>query len=185
MPIFSWNVPLISLLFLKRSLVFPILLFCSISLHWSLRKAFFSLLAILWNSAFRCLYLSFSPFPFASLLFSAICNWLPLQATSLPCCISSSWGYFWPPPPVKCYKPLSIVLQALYLLDLIPSICFCHCIITGDLILIIPEWSGGFPYFLQFKFDLAFRSSWCEPQPGPGLVFADCIELLHLQIQRM
>ena len=138
-----------------------------------------------WNSAFRCLYLFFSPFPFASLLFSAICNWLPLQTTSLPCCISSSWGYFWPPPPVKCYKPLPIVLQALYLLDLIPWICFCHCIITGDLILIIPEWSGGFPYFLQFKFDLAFRSSWCEPQPGPGLVFADCIELLHLQIQRM
>ena len=31
--------------------------------HWSLRKAFLSLLAILWNSAFRCLYLSFSPLP--------------------------------------------------------------------------------------------------------------------------
>ena len=28
---------------------------------WSLRKAFLSLLAILWNSAFRWLYLSFSP----------------------------------------------------------------------------------------------------------------------------
>ena len=34
--IFAWNVPLISLIFLKRSLVFPILLFSSISLHWSL-----------------------------------------------------------------------------------------------------------------------------------------------------
>ena len=43
----------------KRSLIFPILLFSSISLHWSLRKAILSLLAILWNSAFRCLYLSF------------------------------------------------------------------------------------------------------------------------------
>ena len=30
-------------IFLKRSLVFPILLFSSISLHWSLRKAFLSL----------------------------------------------------------------------------------------------------------------------------------------------
>ena len=40
-PIFAWNVPLISLIFLKRSLVFPILLFSSISLHWSLRKTFF------------------------------------------------------------------------------------------------------------------------------------------------
>ena len=30
-PIFAWNVPLVSLIFLKRSLVFPILLFSSIS----------------------------------------------------------------------------------------------------------------------------------------------------------
>ena len=59
-PIFAWNVPLISLSFLQRSLVFPILLFSSVSLHWLLRKSFFSLLAILWNSAFRWMYLSFS-----------------------------------------------------------------------------------------------------------------------------
>ena len=37
-PIFAWNVPLVSLIFLKRSLAFPVLLFSSISLHWSLRK---------------------------------------------------------------------------------------------------------------------------------------------------
>ena len=71
-PIFAWNVPLVSLIFLKKSLVFPILFFPSISLHWSLRKAFLSLLAILWNSAFMYVYLSFSPLPLASLLFSAI-----------------------------------------------------------------------------------------------------------------
>ena len=59
---------------LKRSLVFPILLFSSISLHWSLRKAFLSLLAILWNSAFKWEYLSFSPLLFASLLFTAFCK---------------------------------------------------------------------------------------------------------------
>ena len=35
--IFAWNVPLVSLIFLRKSLVFPILLFSSISLHWSLR----------------------------------------------------------------------------------------------------------------------------------------------------
>ena len=35
-PIFVWNVPLVSPIFLKRSLVFPILLFSSVSLHWSL-----------------------------------------------------------------------------------------------------------------------------------------------------
>ena len=71
-PIFAWNVPLVPLIFLKRSLVFPILLFSSISLHWSLRKAFLSLLAILWNSAFKWEYLSISPLPLAALLFSAI-----------------------------------------------------------------------------------------------------------------
>ena len=71
-PIFAWNVLLVSLIFLKRSVVFPILLFSSISLHWSLRKAFLSLLASLWNYAFIWAYLSFSPLPFTSLLFSAI-----------------------------------------------------------------------------------------------------------------
>ena len=64
-PIFAWNAPLVSLIFLKRSLVFPILLFSSISLHWSPRKAFLSLLAILWNSAIRWVYLSFSPLHFS------------------------------------------------------------------------------------------------------------------------
>ena len=68
------NVPLVSLIFLKRSLVFPILLFSSISLHWSLKKTFLSLLGILLNSAFKWVYLSFSPLPLASLLFSAICK---------------------------------------------------------------------------------------------------------------
>ena len=72
-PIFAWNIPLVSLISLKRSLAFPIWLFSSISLHWSLRKAFLSLFAILWNSAFKWVYLSFSHFPFAS-LFTAICK---------------------------------------------------------------------------------------------------------------
>ena len=72
-PIFAWNVPLVSLILLKRPLVFPILLFSFISLHWLLKKAFLSL-AILWNSAFRCLYLSFSPLLFTSPLFTAICK---------------------------------------------------------------------------------------------------------------
>ena len=45
-PIFAINVPLVPLIFMKRSLVFPILLFSSISLHWLLRKAFLSLFAI-------------------------------------------------------------------------------------------------------------------------------------------
>ena len=73
-PIFAWHVPWVSLIFLKRSLIFPILLFSSISLHWSLRKAFLSFLRILCKSAFRWVYLSFSPLCLVSLLFSAICK---------------------------------------------------------------------------------------------------------------
>ena len=62
------------LTFLKRSVVFPILLFYSVSLHWLLRKAFLSFLAVLWNSAFKWVYLCFSPLSFASLLFTAVCK---------------------------------------------------------------------------------------------------------------
>jgi len=109
--ILAWNVPLVSLIFLKRSLVFPILLFYSVSLHWSLRKAFLSLLAIVWNSAFKWVYLSFSPLPFTS-LFSAICK--ASSDNCLPFCISFSWVWSWSLPPVECHKPQSIVHQALY-----------------------------------------------------------------------
>ena len=98
--IFAWNVPLVSIIFLKSSLVFPILLFSSISLHWPLRKAFLSLLAVLWNSAFRWV--------FFSQLFIR-----PPQTTFLPFCISFSWEWSWSLPPVQCHEPLSMVLQAL------------------------------------------------------------------------
>ena len=37
-----------------------------------------------------------------------------------------------------------------------------------------------FPTFFNLSLNLAIRSSWSEPQSAPGLVFADCIELLHL-----
>jgi len=94
-PIFAWDVLLVSLIFLKRSLVFPILLFSSISLHCSVRKAFISLLAILWDLlsfAFR-----WSIFPFFlcySLLFFSQLFVRPPQTTILPFCISCSWGWF-------------------------------------------------------------------------------------------
>ena len=51
-PIFVWNAPLVTLIFLKGSLVFLLILFACNSLHWWLRRALFSLLTILWNSAF-------------------------------------------------------------------------------------------------------------------------------------
>ena len=98
-------------------------LFSSISLYWSPRKAFLSLLASLWNSAFKWVYLSFYPLPFTSLLFTTI-----FKASSdnhLPFCIFSGLGgWSWFLPPVQCHEPPPIVLQALCLSDLIPLIYF-------------------------------------------------------------
>ena len=59
--IFAWNIPLVSLIFLKNSLVLSILLSSSI-FHWSLRKTFSSFL----NSEFTQVYLSFSLLLFTS-----------------------------------------------------------------------------------------------------------------------
>ena len=117
-PIFARNVPLVSLIFLKKSLVFPILLFSSISLHWPLRKAFLSLLAILWNSAFRCVYLSFS-LCFLLLFFSQLFV-RPPQTAILLFCTSFPWGWSWSLSPVQYQEPPSIVYQALCLSDLVP-----------------------------------------------------------------
>ena len=70
LPIFAWNVPLVSLIFLKRSLVF--LLFSSISLHCSFRKAFLSLLAF-----FGTLHSDGYIFPFLLCLsFSSLLSYL-------------------------------------------------------------------------------------------------------------
>ena len=38
----------------------------------------------------------------------------------------------------------------------------------------------AFPTFFNLILNLAIRSSSSEPQSASGLVFADCIELLHL-----
>ena len=86
--IFAWNVPLVSIIFLKRSQVFPILLFSSIDLHWSMRKVSLSLFATLWNSAFKwvCLpfFLCFSLISFSQLFVR------PPQTAILLFCISFS-----------------------------------------------------------------------------------------------
>ena len=106
-PIFAGNIPLVSLIFLKRSQVFPILLFSSISLHWSLRKAFLSLLAF-----FGTLHSNGYIFPYL------LCFWLlffsqlfvrPPQTAMLLFCVSFPWGWSWSLSPVQCHEPHSIV----------------------------------------------------------------------------
>ena len=73
-PIFAWNVPLVSLIFLKRSLVFPILLFSSFLCidHWG-RLSYLSLLFFGTAHSNGYIFL-FLILLFACLVFSAICK---------------------------------------------------------------------------------------------------------------
>ena len=112
-PIFAWNVPLVSLNFLKRSLVFLFLYFFALITE----EGFLISPCYLWNSAFRCLYLSFSPL--FSLLFFSQLFVRPPHTAILTSCISFSLGWSWFLSPVQCHEPLSIVHQAL-LSDLVP-----------------------------------------------------------------
>ena len=89
--------------FSMSSLVFPIPLLSSISLHCSVKKLFIYLLSILWNSAFRWVNLSFSLL-LSLLFFSQLFVRPPLTT------ISFFWGWFWSLPPVKFYELPSIVL---------------------------------------------------------------------------
>ena len=130
--------------------MFPILLFSSISLHWSLRKAFLSFLAILWNSAFKWVYCSFSPLPFTSLLFSAVCkassdnhfaflHFFFLRMVLITDSCAMSW--------------ISTHSSSGTLSDQIPWIylSLLTTTVVSGLIYVIPAWSSDFPYFLQFK----------------------------------
>ena len=95
-PIFAWNVPLVSIIFLKTSdlshyIVF-IYLFALITEEGFLISPCYSLeLCIQMGIS---LLFSFA-FPFSSQLFVR-----PLQTTTLPFCISFPWGWFWSLPPV-------------------------------------------------------------------------------------
>ena len=151
---------LVSLIFLKSSLVFLILLFSSIYLHWSLRKAFLSLLVILWNSAFKWVYLSFSPW-FLFLFFSQLFV-RPPQTAILP-----FLHFFFLAMvliPVSCTVLWTFVHSSSDILwDLIPwiylSLPLYHCkgFDLGH------TWMVYFPTFFNLSPNLAIRNSWSEP----------------------
>ena len=121
-PTFAWKVPLVSLVFLKRSIVFPIQLFSLVSWQWYLRKAFLSLPALLWNSPFKMgvsLHLSFtfcfSSFQsygkaspeshFAFLRFFFLRFLLPFSCTMSQTSVHTSWGTM----SIRC-SPLNLFL---------------------------------------------------------------------------
>ena len=92
------------------------------------------MLAILWNSAFSCVCLSFYLLPFTSLLFSLFVR--PSQTTTLTSCIYFSLGRFWSPPPVQCREP--------------PSHSFKSLIISKCKL--VPYWERSIgPYHLSYK----------------------------------
>ena len=122
-------------IFLKKTLVFPILLFSSISLHFSLKFSSVQLLSHVrlftqedflnpaCYSLELCIQLGTSfpfPLPFTSLLFSAICK--ASLANHFAFLHFFSLGWFWSLPPVQYYKPPSTVLHALCLPVLMPWI---------------------------------------------------------------
>ena len=87
LPTLAWNIPLISPVFLMRSLFLSFLSFSFISLHSSFNEAFLALLANLWN--FNWVGFIFL-FPFllcVSLLFFAQPFVKPPQTTTFPSCI--------------------------------------------------------------------------------------------------
>ena len=101
--IFAWNIPLVSLIFLKRSLVFPILLFSSISLHWWPKNTFLSLLLF-----FGTLHSDAYIFPFVLCFLFLFFSQLfvrPPQTAILHFCISFSSEWSWSLPLIQCHEP--------------------------------------------------------------------------------
>ena len=117
-PIFAWNVPLVPLIFLNKSLVF--LFYCfPVSLHTE--EGFFYLSLLFSETLYSDVYM----FPFLLCLFPYLLSTAVCKASSgnhfafLHC---FCWGWCWSLPPVQCHEAPYIVLQALCLSDLIPWI---------------------------------------------------------------
>ena len=96
---------------LSHSIVFPYF-FALIT-----EEGFLISLCYSWNSAFKWVYLSFFPLPFASLLFLAIC-----KTSSDNHVIFLYFFFLWWSWSLQCHKHTSIVLQALCLSDVVPWI---------------------------------------------------------------
>ena len=93
-----------------------------------------------------------------------------------------SWGWSWTLPPLQCHEPLSIVLQALCLSDIVPWIYLSLTLYNHKGFELGP-YLNGLVFFLTFfnlSLNLAIRSSWSEPQSAPSLDFADCIYFGYL-----
>ena len=89
-------------------------------------------------------------------------------------------------PPQKTICLFAFFLRMVLITDSCKiSQTFIHSSIIRDLIFVIPEWPSGFlHFFFNLSLNFTIRSSWSEPQSDPSLLFADCVELLHLWLQK-
>ena len=108
-PILAWSVPLVAPIFLRQSILFTILLYssnsCSVHL-WRL-----SYIPLLFSGSLHSIeYI----FPFLLCLSLLLFSQLFLNLLRQPLFLLTlfSWGWFWWPPPLQCYKSPSIVIQA-------------------------------------------------------------------------
>ena len=140
--------------------------------------------AIPWNSAFKWVYLSSSPLPLA-LLFSATFKALSdihfafLHFFFLGMILITASGTM---------LRTSVHSSSGTLSDLIPWIYLSLPLYSRKGFDLGHSWMNGlvvFPTFFNLSLNLTIRSSWSEPQSASGLVFVDCIELLHLWLQRI
>ena len=151
MLIFAWNVPLVSLVFLKRSLVSHSIVFlyffALITEEGFLISPYYSLeLCIQMGRSFL-----FS-FAFASLLFSAICK--ASSDNHFPFLHFFSLGIVWITTYCTMWQTSVHSSSGVLSLRSNPWNLFVNstvCITIRDLIYVIRESSCGFPYFLQFK----------------------------------
>ena len=126
-PIFAWNVPLVSLNFLEEisDLSHSIVFLYFFALISEGRLSYLSMIF------FGTLHSNGFIFPFIlclSLLSFSQIFVRPPQTTIMPFCISFFGGWSWSLPPVQCHEPLATVFQALYQFLPLESIFHFHCI---------------------------------------------------------
>ena len=100
-PIFAWNIPLISPIFLKRSLVFPILFNSFLVFLCIVYLRTLSYISFIFSGTLHSIGYIFPFLPSLSPLFFSQLFVKPPQTTTLPSCISFSLGWFWSTHPVQ------------------------------------------------------------------------------------
>ena len=180
-PIFGQNAPLMFPIFLNRSLVFPPLSFSSHMKHLIeeglLISSSYSLKLFSWIPSLPCFLLLFTLPLFIK----------PPHITTLPSCFSFPLVWFCSPPPVQVLQASVHSSSGTLLSRSSPLNLFITSTMNSYRIWFKSYLASlvFFPDLFSLSLNSAIRSWWSGPQSGPGLVFAEYIQLLHLQLQRI